>query len=122
MSAGLCHGNSWVSGSPSATALGSAPRPSETILLGDSIRLTAGTNYYRAIVKPGWGRTVWTSACNAYDRGYPNCRLAERHNNGANIGFLDGHSKWLTIEQTQPLADTGSLWGHANAGNEPALN
>ena len=42
------------------------------------------------------------------------CRVADRHNGGANVGFLDGHAKWM---KQSLILDTGPqgqlLWLHA---------
>ncbi|RYG69910.1 DUF1559 domain-containing protein [bacterium] len=45
----------------------------------------------------------------------------DRHLDGANYTFADGHAKWYRLEQT--IRPQGFLWGKANysAGNKPVL-
>ena len=38
------------------------------------------------------------------------------HNSGSNVGFLDGHAKWLNINTFRDTTTTGQkLWGHYNS-------
>jgi len=38
------------------------------------------------------------------------------HNNGSNVGFMDGHAKWLNINTFRDTTTTGQkLWGHYNS-------
>ena len=61
-------------------SLGDAKRPSETILCGDSGLLSNGSAYYFI---------DWNA--NQSSNGVP---PEPRHNDGANLGFIDGHAKW----------------------------
>ena len=60
--------------------LGAAKRPSETILCGDSGLLTNGNGYYFI----DWN----------IDQSDNGVAPEPRHNDGANLGFIDGHAKW----------------------------
>jgi prepilin-type N-terminal cleavage/methylation domain-containing protein/prepilin-type processing-associated H-X9-DG protein len=87
--------------------------------------------YYRGsladIVKPA--STLWFADCDYYVvypsyylRLYPDnstygkdgtARDQNRHNGGANVGYLDGHAKWLsrsTIESASNPRSTSTLW------------
>jgi len=42
--------------------------------------------------------------------------IGDRHNNGANCGFLDGHAKWVSFSRlTARDTDNQIRWGHLNA-------
>lgn len=43
---------------------------------------------------------------------YFHCDEIPGHNEGVNIGFIDGHSKWLKLQE----ADKHDLWGCGEAG------
>jgi len=51
---------------------------------------------------------------------YPNwsdgyCRVSDRHNDGANCGFLDGHAKWEKRDTLLKTDTNGQrLWAHIN--------
>ena len=87
--------------------------------------------YYRGsladITEPA--QTIWFADCNYYVvypsfylATYPDnstygldgtARVQNRHNEGANIGFLDGHAKWLTrstIEGDNGLYENSEMW------------
>jgi prepilin-type processing-associated H-X9-DG protein len=74
-------------------------------------------------------QTIWFADCNFYvvypsyymhtypdDRTYGlegTARLQNRHNEGANIGFLDGHAKWLhssSVEGDIGLYENSEMW------------
>ncbi len=67
------HGDGW------ATAIGSVEEPAETILLGDSEDVGASSDPQAYYLKP-WDPEL----------------LPKRHNEGGDMGFLDGHAKWLS--------------------------
>ena len=69
--------NRIIAGNPE---LGAAKRPSETIMCGDSGLLSTGNAYYLI----DWNIDV-------SDNGVA---PEPRHNDGANLGFIDGHAKW----------------------------
>ena len=68
-------------------------KPAEIIMVADARKLNASTGAKCPVAylnhAMNGGACGW-SGCNSAD----SC-LAERHNEGANIGFADGHSKWL---------------------------
>lgn len=74
-------------------ALGTVQYPSQTAMIGD----TEGTGGY---------------TFQQYYYGGPSAPryLAGRHNDGANMGFLDGHCKWVKMAK-----DAGGLWVHPTA-------
>jgi prepilin-type N-terminal cleavage/methylation domain-containing protein/prepilin-type processing-associated H-X9-DG protein len=93
--------------------------------------------YYSATYKtelagfPNPAGTIWFTDCNYYVvyptfylATYPadptygqngTARLQNRHNNGANVGFLDGHAKWMTDSALEgdngPILSTSMWWG-----------
>lgn len=93
--------------------------------------------YYSATYKtelagfPNPAGTIWFTDCNHYVvyptfylATYPadptygqngTARLQNRHNNGANVGFLDGHAKWMTDSALEgdngPILSTSMWWG-----------
>ena len=85
-------GGALYSGGP-GSALGSIQAPSQTLVIADA----------------GGGVTGW-AGCTAYGELSPSLAppqqsagsgqqrrvCADRHNNGANVGFVDGHAKWLS--------------------------
>ena len=40
--------------------------------------------------------------------------VGHHHNGGANCGFLDGHVKWLSLDNIRSGPDVAILWGHSN--------
>lgn len=74
--------------------LASIPRPSETILLGDSNAnvTAAGAPSNRYII-------IYTTAY----------QPAPRHLEGVNMCFIDGHAKWYKVPG--PVTKDDSLWG-----------
>ena len=65
-----------ASGGPQLAALGTVVNPSQTVLIGD----TEGSSSY----------TFFDAWYTASPRG-----LSPRHNEGGNLGFIDGHCKWV---------------------------
>jgi prepilin-type N-terminal cleavage/methylation domain-containing protein/prepilin-type processing-associated H-X9-DG protein len=85
--------------------------PAETLIIADGERNGYLSNpTYPVMGKPGWAANAWGCAPNL-----PGCRVDERHNGGANFGFIDGHAKWLRHEATKPWDDLGSMWGVTNS-------
>jgi prepilin-type N-terminal cleavage/methylation domain-containing protein/prepilin-type processing-associated H-X9-DG protein len=89
-------------GGPSATtgcysaggnALAKAQRPAETLQFADA-GLADGTycNYPGNANTGYWGSVAY-DMCGAVDA---------RHNEGANVGFLDGHAKWMNKDAFKP--------------------
>ncbi|MFW6156487.1 MAG: DUF1559 domain-containing protein [Armatimonadota bacterium] len=60
--------------------LGEMERPAEFLLICDT-----------DLIEGSWNTFV------VYDSFYPNSHISDRHNGGANFGFADGHSKWLSV-------------------------
>jgi prepilin-type N-terminal cleavage/methylation domain-containing protein/prepilin-type processing-associated H-X9-DG protein len=69
--------------------------PANTIMLGDSVHMFGGR-----------GAIIWSNVCcdgswrtsplDGQANGGPMTSNGSRHNGGENIGFLDGHAKWLS--------------------------
>jgi len=73
-------------------------RPAEVLVICDS---TAYPYIYCPIHYP------------AHGDGY--CRVADRHNGGANVLFLDGHAKWMRRDNILRTDTQGQiLWFHIN--------
>lgn len=88
------HGSGW------ASALADVPQPAETILIGDNPdagQYGAGSRYI-------YGPTQVSPPSDGIGN------VARRHNEGANYGFCDGHSKWLSAADA---AGQDSLWTQA---------
>jgi prepilin-type processing-associated H-X9-DG protein len=64
------------------TAIGKIQNPADIGVFGD----TANCPYPGNANTPFWGWLAVHDACGAF---------SNRHNNGANISFADGHAKWL---------------------------
>jgi len=60
-------------------SMGQIDQPSSTFIVGDSAA-DEGQNPMTYVLYGTW---------------YPTTHLADRHNGGANIGFADGHAKWV---------------------------
>lgn len=70
-------------------------------------------------------QSMWTCDSNGYTWIYcptdygttfsdGQCRVADRHNGGANVAFLDGHVKWMKLDQILQTDAAGQLlWLHA---------
>ena len=79
----------------SAVFLGEMDRPSEFVLIGDTDSLEGTPNTYLL-----------------YERFYVNSHISDRHNGGANIGFADGHAKWVGVPDPTTLeAGTSNYLG-----------
>ncbi|MGI5820056.1 MAG: prepilin-type N-terminal cleavage/methylation domain-containing protein [Armatimonadota bacterium] len=66
----------------SATFIGEMKEPARFLLICDTAQL------------PGSGSA---NTFVVYDSFYPASHISDRHNGGANFGFADGHSKWLSV-------------------------
>ena len=76
MAGGAYNGTPW--------SLGNITNPAGTLLIGDSQRANA--------IYPGW-----------YGNGSRpdvHCELRQAHNDGANVGYVDGHAKWIREART----------------------
>ena len=86
------------------SALAKFVKPAETGVWIDCQKANAACSYS--------GSNSWEFFCNSH-----HCSrfAAPRHNEGANIGFADGHSKWVKIRTTM-RSDLGCgvefKWGH----------
>ncbi|MGI5817592.1 MAG: H-X9-DG-CTERM domain-containing protein [Armatimonadota bacterium] len=76
----MSYGYTWDNSSSNAMLAG-IDNPSETVYLADSL----GYMFY----PEGTGGTERASAGTGY-------RIQPRHNEGANLGFVDGHAKWYS--------------------------
>ena len=85
--------------------LGSIEKPAETLVMVDSHNGTTGegSSGYAAVYCPHCYSTPPYSLVN--------WAVSSRHNEGANVMFLDGHSKWM---KTSVIVSTGadSVWAH----------
>jgi prepilin-type N-terminal cleavage/methylation domain-containing protein/prepilin-type processing-associated H-X9-DG protein len=85
---------SWYAANPQFgfnedTTLSSISRPSEFIITADAARATGapsrGGLYPMQIIAPS---------------DVSQARMLERHNNGANVGYADGHAAWTTFQKS----------------------
>ena len=79
---------------PVTTALDSVPYPSHTCLLGETY-FPSGTSYTAS----GWGFPVFY-AITGTALPYP---LEDRHMEGANYAYMDGHVKWIKKEAVEDV-------------------
>ena len=70
-----------------AVALAEMREPTRFLLICDTASLTTSPNTFVV-----------------YDTWYENSHIADRHNNGANFGFADGHAKWLAVPDPRTLS------------------
>lgn len=96
--------NYWMTYAYYAPKLADFPHPAETIWFTDC-------NYY--IVYPSYYLNRYPDNATYGLEG--RARLQNRHNQGANVGFLDGHAKWLSDSVLEgDIGGTGSdsmWWG-----------
>ncbi len=86
------------------TSLGEVARPAERAWLWESSGLLTSMPY------------VYCSK-HLVDGGYPDWlpQVSNRHNNGCNLAFLDGHAKWASYSTATAIDTTGQvLYGHIN--------
>ncbi len=87
----------WDSGAgtgPRGAKLGAIEYPGEALLLGDGETIAgAGCWYYYSLKRYALGTSGQTYNCIPYPG---------RHNGGNNVGFCDGHAKWIS---TQTMLD-----------------
>ncbi|MCE5240967.1 prepilin-type N-terminal cleavage/methylation domain-containing protein [bacterium] len=57
---------------------------------------------------------VYCAVCYSTAAAYTS-QVADRHNNGLNVGFYDGHAKWLSKTTVLSGADARRLWLHDNS-------
>ena len=72
----------WVT----TVSLGEIQRPSEILWIADAANWQAC-----------WGTVGWANACRAQCEPEQRLDSHTRHNGGSNIGFCDGHAKWLSV-------------------------
>ncbi len=107
------HAVSHPKGDGNPLKLGSIKNPSKTLMLADAwnkgVAGGDGTKGAAAIYCPWCG----------YE--YGNSLVAPRHGEGANLVFVDGHAKWMLLDQFIPTPYTGAnlkamlpdnIWGH----------
>lgn len=78
-------------GSRSGLAMAMIEKPAETIWIADANRGYMPAPYCG---RDSWGSTATAPLC------APNApqRILERHNEGANFGWADGHGKWMKVD------------------------
>jgi prepilin-type N-terminal cleavage/methylation domain-containing protein/prepilin-type processing-associated H-X9-DG protein len=100
-----CNRTIFISGTGSGLALAQIQSPAETVVLGDTLSSggsyltgTGGTPGYGGMVAPltPTNVTSYTNPAGCNGRGL----MAHRHNDGANLGFADGHCKWMKSGST----------------------
>lgn len=81
----------------SSQRLGAIPKPAGLLMIGENNNsaTVAGQTWIGY-----WGRVTTTGDPTAFD-------TVGRHNEGSNICFVDGHSKWL---KTSVITSTQGLW------------
>jgi len=82
---GLNYWSNWYYYYAYKTDMAGFPKPAQTIWMTDC-------NYY--IVYPSYYLHTYPTNSTYGQNG--TARLQNRHNQGANVGFLDGHAKWLS--------------------------
>ena len=81
----------------SSRSIGYFSYPSECMLFGESRNYT-------------W---IYCPICRTEDGG--NGYVSDRHNNGSNVAFIDGHAKWLSFQGLRAKDTAGQrLWLEAN--------
>lgn len=100
--------NGYVSPANDGKALAAIASPSETVLLGDNQAQDGGTTYgYFALRAPSacTGANWWELKTAA---GSDAGKLVQRHFDGANIAYVDGHVKWAKLPG--PITQNDTLW------------
>jgi len=87
--------NSTFLQSGSALAMAAVDKPSQTIMLGDTDGPTTGASPY-------------TFTQTSYSGATPTRWLADRHLDGANIAFADGHVKWFKMSRDSACPSTNT--------------
>jgi prepilin-type N-terminal cleavage/methylation domain-containing protein/prepilin-type processing-associated H-X9-DG protein len=90
---------------PRGASLGSLTAPADTLIMGDSAGIAGPSTWYYYSLKPyALGTSGQTYNCIPHPG---------RHNGGNNVGFADGHAKWIA---TQTMLDRNwSGWQSAPA-------
>ncbi len=89
----------------SRTSLGYWNRPSEVLIFADrdwEVDLGWDQFCFCPLDYPGH----WQAPATGH--------VGHRHNDGANVAFMDGHAKWLSINNIKGGANVDVLWGHVN--------
>jgi prepilin-type processing-associated H-X9-DG protein len=97
------------------TTLAQYTAPAQTLVLGDTQNGAGGIGGADGTDPQDH---IYCSVCYATPPyGCTNYRLASRHNDGFNGGFLDGHAKWYNTIQFIGLRTSGvEMWGHYTGG------
>src|SRR5262249_16347489 len=90
---------------PVIVTLGAVTFPSQCIWFGDATEGRPGWGYWTALGTARlatqftaiWKDPDFYAATGKYPQAYSAGRLCRRHNEGANIAFVDGHVKWYRI-------------------------
>ncbi len=91
----LCGGYAWsINATHDRPKLAQFTRPAETIIVADSDG-TGWIGYYQGAVE----------------------QTTDRHNEGCNIGFLDGHAKWLKRDVVLSSDAINDMWRGWNCPN-----
>ena len=45
--------------------------------------------------------------------------LADRHNDGQNVAYADGHSKWISLQNIPPRSSSSIFWNPTYTGSNP---
>ncbi|MFP3904471.1 MAG: DUF1559 domain-containing protein [Armatimonadota bacterium] len=80
-------------------------KPAEFVMLADCNT--------RSGISPLWWNGLWTNPDHSvYDEAWP-----ATHNDGVNVTFVDGHSKWLTRNQFMAVDYGGSVYWFLGSDN-----
>ncbi len=89
--------NTMIAGNNTAYSMAEIVRPAETIIIGES-------DWTRSTADHGWSNSWMLHATP-----HPSRFIPQRHNNGANIIFCDGHAKWVPISLDPNYTGTGEV-------------
>ncbi len=82
-------------------------RPAQVMVIADrDAEHPCGWSIFMYCPFESWASAYWTDPYTA--------NVGHHHNGGANVGFLDGHVKWLKIDTIRSGPDAQILWGHVN--------
>jgi prepilin-type N-terminal cleavage/methylation domain-containing protein/prepilin-type processing-associated H-X9-DG protein len=85
--------------------------PAETLLIGDCRSSLGGwdENSARVLIRYALPDPGFCQGCNAGNPLPPNAESYTTHNGGSNIGFVDGHVKWMRYTNIKSVIRGGSI-------------
>ena len=103
----VCYWGSSTSWANVAAPLSSFKRPSQDMVFADSHNGTTGEG------TQGYAAIYCTHCYSTPPYSLVNYAVSSRHNDGANVLFLDGHVQWM--KTVRILSNAGdSIWAHSN--------